>query len=568
MILKRWIPLEHNEPAAKQLQAETGLPLFITKLLVQRGIESASDVDDFFHPQLRQLPDPNHMKDLDIAAKRLADAVQNQESVALYGDYDVDGVTSTSLLSSFLEAVGLATRFYIPKRLTEGYGLNSDAVDTLAKEGVRLLITLDCGITATKEIERANEHGIETIVVDHHRCPPALPDAFATLNPQQEDCHYPDKGLAAVGVCFNLVVGVRKELRDRGYFEHRPQPDVREYLDLVALGTIADMVPLMHVNRTLAWHGLQQLNRTRRVGLRALMEVSKTRYGRCSSSDVGFRLGPRINAAGRLDNASIGVQLLLSKEMSTARKHAETLDLANRRRQDIEAAVFRDCCKQIDLMDELPAALVLYDQTWHPGVVGIVATKIVERYDRPTIIIGEGGRGSGRTAQGLHLYDAMNSVREKLMKFGGHRAAAGLTIAPQNIDDFRRDFCRFIEANHAEGATESLLEFDETLTPEQCSDDLIQMLEKLQPYGNGNPQPLFVSSQMEIASARIVGKDHLKLRLNPGGLSAIAFKRGDLYDDVPPGQKIEIAFYLEKSEFNGNEYIELRARDLRPVSDP
>jgi single-stranded-DNA-specific exonuclease len=565
MTNKRWILNTVDETAAVRLQSETNLPLHLAKILVQRGITDAASAESFLHPQLRNLPNPEKLKDLSKAAKRVADAIINSERVALYGDYDVDGVTSTSLLSSFLSTVGLETRFYIPKRLTEGYGLNADAIDLLASEGTQLLITLDCGITASKEIARANEKGIESIVVDHHRCPAALPEAFATLNPQQEDCSYPDKGLAAVGVCFNLVVGIRKELRERGFFSDRAEPDVRIYLDLVALGTIADMVPLQGVNRTLAWHGLLQMKTTKRLGLRALMEVSKVRFGKCGSSDVGFRLGPRINAAGRLDDASIGVQLLLSEDMKNARRHAATLDLANRQRQDIEAKVFAMSCKQIEAMSELPEALVLYNEIWHPGVVGIVATKIVERYDRPTIIIGEGGRGSGRTARGLHLYDAIDAVSDMLMKFGGHRAAAGLTIASAKIKDFRRGFIAQVASMQDKADEEPALHYDEALDPSHFNHSFVQALEQLQPFGNGNPQPLFVTSKLKVKSSRIVGKDHLKLRLDPGGVQAIAFKRGELYDQMPPGSAIEMAYHLECSEFSGVEYIELRARDLRPL---
>lgn len=566
MTNKRWIPNLVDQSAAEKLQSETQLPLHLAKILVRRGVTEAPAVEKFLNPQLRHLPNPEHLKDLSKAAERLADAISKQEKVALYGDYDVDGVTSTSLLSSFLSSMGLETRFYIPKRLTEGYGLNSDAIDLLAKEGTELLITLDCGITASKEIARANDQGIQSIVVDHHRCPPALPEAYATLNPQQEDCEYPDKGLAAVGVCFNLVIGIRKVLRERGFFADRPEPDVRDYLDLVALGTIADMVPLKGVNRTLAWHGLLQLKRTKRLGLRALMEVSKVRYGKCGSSDVGFRLGPRINAAGRLDDASVGVQLLLAQEMSESRRHAETLDLANRQRQDIEAKVFAMSCKQIEAMETLPEALVLYNEFWHPGVVGIVATKIVERYDRPTIIIGEGGRGSGRTSKGLHLYDAINGVSDMLMKFGGHRAAAGLTIASDKIDLFRTRFNEEVRQRKNPAEDDAVLQYDEELDPQFFNHEFVKELERLQPFGNGNPQPLFVTNSLKVKSSRIVGKDHLKLRLDPGGVQAIAFKRGELFDEMPPGSDIEMAYHLEWSEFAGNEYVELRARDLRTLT--
>ena len=565
MTQKRWVQSELDEAAARKLQSENNLPIHVARILVRRGIADQADVSAFLQPKLRDLPDPAAMKDLIKASERVADAIEAQECVALYGDYDVDGVTSTTLLSSFLHSMGLKTRFYIPKRLTEGYGLNSGAIDLLAAEGTELLITLDCGITASAEIGRANEKGIDCIVVDHHRCPPQLPEAFATLNPQQSDCGYADKGLAAVGVCFNLVVGVRKVLRSRGFFEDKKEPDVREYLDLVALGTIADMVPLQGVNRTFAWHGLAALQRTQRVGLRALMEVSKVRFGQCSSSDVGFRLGPRINAAGRLDDASIGVQLLLCEDIGQARGHAATLDLANRHRQDIEAKVLAGAIKQVEAMDIIPEALVLYDERWHPGVVGIVATKIVEQFERPTIIIGEGGRGSGRTRNGLHLYDAINHASGHLMKFGGHRAAAGLSLSSDKIDAFRADFISEVARVQAGEVSEAVLYYDSELDSSCFTHEFVAELDLLQPFGNGNPQPVFVSSNLTVKSARIVGKDHLKLRLDPGGVQAIAFKRAELFDELPPGAGLEMAYYLENSEFSGVEYVQLRAKDLRPL---
>lgn len=538
------------------------------RLLVARGLSDPEPARRYLDPQLSHLPDPFSMKHLERAATRLADAIERKEAITLYGDYDVDGVTSSALLASFLELHGVEAGIYIPKRLVEGYGLNAEAIEHLAATGTRLLITLDCGITASEEIARANTRGMEVIVVDHHRCPPALPPAYATLNPQQDDCAYPEKVLAAVGVTFNLIVGVRKVLRERGAYAGKEEPPLRRLLDLVALGTIADMVPLTGVNRVLVHFGLMELRHARRPGVRALMEVSKVRPARTDSGDVGFKLGPRINAAGRLSDATVGVRLLLTSDLTLARKLAETLDAANGNRQRIEAEVFDAAKKLVDGLPELPAAIVLADPEWHPGVVGIVCSKLVERYDRPAILIGEGGRGSARTAKGLHLYDAINDCSSHLTKFGGHRAAAGLRIPMAKVDAFRADLLARVLRDPEYGhETESTLVYDDELRPEEIDRACFSEIMRLEPFGNGNPEPLFfVPAQLR--SVRIVGLDHLKLRFaqgEGGGLGGIAFKKGELAEGLSPGQSLELAAHLELNDFSGVETLELRVRELRPV---
>lgn len=561
---KSWIAAALDEAEVSAFVKETGLDPRLARLLLVRGVK-AEGAARFMAPRLADLPDPSLMKGLDRAALRVADAIQGGEVVALYGDYDVDGVTSSSLLASFLEAHDLKVRIYIPKRLKEGYGLNPDAVDVLAGEGTKLLITLDCGITAADEITRANQHGIQTIVVDHHRCPAELPPAYAALNPHQDDCTYPDDGLAAVGVCFNLLVGVRRVLRARGFYEGRTEPDLKRYLDLVAVGTIADMVPLTGVNRILAWHGLEELRYARRPGLRALMEVSNVKPGRMSSSDVGFRLGPRINAAGRLDDASVGTRLLLSKSIEEARPHAATLDVANRQRQKIELDVFEAAVAKIDAERGLPAAIVLYDEAWHPGVVGICCSKLVERYARPTILIGEGGRGSARTAGAFHLYDALQRVSHHLRKFGGHRAAAGMTIDAEAFPAFKADFLEEARREEASILGADVLVYDELLDPQDIDEAFADALDQLAPFGNGNPEPLFMVPEISVKTTRVVGKGHLKLRFKEGpkgGLEGIAFQKAELAPGLE-GRRLQLACHVEKSEWNGNEYLSMRVRDLR-----
>ncbi|MBK8011219.1 MAG: single-stranded-DNA-specific exonuclease RecJ [Deltaproteobacteria bacterium] len=570
-VVRSWARAELDEAAAHQLTRGLDLSLRACRLLVRRGISDLETARRYLDPRLTDLPDPFSMKDLERAANRVADAIESKARIGLYGDYDVDGVTSTALLASFLRLHELEARVYIPKRLVEGYGLNREAVDVLADEGIEVLLTLDCGITAADEIDHANQRGMDCVVVDHHRCPPKLPRALATLNPQQDDCGYADKGLAAVGVAFNLVIGIRATLRRRGYYASRGmvEPNLKDFLDLVALGTIADMVPLLGVNRIFAWYGVRELRLAQRPGLRALMEVAKVRFLRCDSQDVGFRLGPRINAAGRLADATVGVRLLLTPDIDEARRLAAALDAANGSRQAIEATVFQDAVRRIELSPEMTDAIVLADPSWHPGVVGIVASKLVERYDRPVVLIGEGGRGSARTARGLHLYDALRDVSSHLTKFGGHRAAAGLRIAFQQVDAFRADFLRRVAQDPGDSA-ESTLVYDDELMAADINDMCLQEILRLAPFGIGNPEPLFRLTSARVKSARVVGKNHLKLRLAEGvrgGLDVIAFRAADLFPSMEPGCSVDIAYHLEENEYAGVVSLALRAREIRMSDD-
>lgn len=568
--MRRWIRADVDEAAARSLAGALGVNVRTARLLARRGVRDPDGARRYLEPKLTDMPDPFSMKGVQRAAARLADALAAGEPITLYGDYDVDGVTSSALVASFLALHGAQVDVYIPKRLVEGYGLNQEAVEKIAARGTRLIVTLDCGITAADEITRANEHGVDTIVVDHHKCPPELPPAFATLNPHQPDCGYPDKVLAAVGVAFNLVVALRKVLRERGVYEREEvaEPNLRRFLDLVALGTIADMVPLTGVNRLLTWYGMLELRHAKRPGVRALMEVSRVKPARASSSDVGYRLGPRINAAGRLDDAKAGVRLLLAEEMAEARRLAAALDDANGNRQVIEGHVFRQACELVEAQPSLPDAIVLANPSWHPGVVGIVCSKLVERFDRPAILIGEGGRGSARTARALHLYDALNDCSEYLTKFGGHRAAAGMRIPFANVDPFREALLERVRRDPEYGGeTEATLVYDDDILPEDVDIRWYDEVRRLEPFGNGNPEPLFRLANVRVRTHRIVGDDHLKLRLQEGrlgGLQAIAFKMAELAESVTRGP-IEMAAHLERSEFAGLETLELRVRDMKRV---
>lgn len=565
-VVRRWIRTGIDESAAERIGDHLGISRRTARLLVRRGVRDEEAARSFLRPQLAELPEPSSMKGVDRAVERIVRAMEHRERIALYGDYDVDGVTSTSVLAQFLRVHGVDPRVYIPKRLVEGYGLNRDAVDALADEGVRVLITLDCGITAADEIAHARERGVDTIVVDHHRCPPDLPRAYATLNPQQADCGYPSDVLAAVGVCFNLVVALRRALRAHGvYSAERPEPNLRRLLDLVALGTIADMVPLTGVNRVLAWHGLIELRRASRNGVRALMEVSRVRPAATKSSDIAFRLAPRVNAAGRLADATVGVRLLLSGNMDEARRLAGALDEANGNRQVIEGQVYQQALASIEAAGDLPPALVLANPEWHPGVVGIVCSKLVERFDRPAVLVGEGGRGSARTARNLHLYDALCDCAEFLTKFGGHRAAAGMRISFERVAPFREAFLRRVRNDPGLGDDHPVLHYDEELYPDEVDYGWAEELAQLEPFGSGNPEPLFKLSGVRVRTTRVVGQDHLKLRFEEGrlgGLTGIGFKMAERQAELARGTMVDVAAHLERTEWAGLQSLELRVRDL------
>jgi single-stranded-DNA-specific exonuclease len=500
------------------------------------------------------------------AVARLATALERGESIATYGDYDVDGVTSTVLLSSFLRAAGGQVVTYTPHRLVEGYGLNTAAVEKLAAGGVTLLISLDCGITSVDEVRAAAALGVDTVVVDHHTVPVELPAAVAILNPHQPGCAYQGKELSAVGVTFMLLMALRKALREAGRFgAGRPEPNLREALDLVALGTVADVVPLTGVNRILVRHGLAELATTRRPGLRALKRVAGVADGPVTAGQVGFRLGPRINAAGRLDDAGRGVRLLSTGDAAEASALAGELDRENQARQEIERRMLAEAIEDAAAAVQRGArGLVLARQGWHAGVVGIVAARLAERFHRPAVLIGlDGaeGKGSGRSIEGFQLHDALAACRAHLVRFGGHRHAAGLTIAAAEVERFRTAF----EA-HAAGVLQPddlvpRCRIEGWVVEGELTPAAAESLERLGPFGAGHPEPVF-ALRARATRARTVGAGAAHLKLTFGrGLDAIGFSMGDRAGLCE--RPVEAAFTLGFDEWDGTRRLQLKLRDLR-----
>jgi single-stranded-DNA-specific exonuclease len=539
------------------------------RVLATRGLADPAAAARFLSPRLEDLPDPFTMKGMEAAVGRLVRAVEGGEPIACYGDYDVDGVTSTTLLSGFLRAAGAQVSTYVPHRLVEGYGLNAAAVQRLAGEGVRLIVTLDCGITSVAEVAEAARLGVDVVVVDHHTVPVELPAAAAILNPHQTGCGYPSKHLAAVGVTFNLALALRRRLRERGRFgPSRPEPNLRESLDLVALGTVADVVPLVEVNRLLVRFGLAELGKARRPGIRALLRVAGVATGEVTAAQVGFRLGPRINAAGRLDDAGRGVRLLSTSDPGTADALAEELDRENRARQEIERQILEEALA--DAAERVAAGargLVLSRPGWHPGVVGIVASRVVERFHRPAVLVGVAdgvGRGSGRSIERFHLHEALSACSGSLLKFGGHRHAAGVTLDPGAIPAFREAFER-----HAASVLR-----DEDLVPrtriegwvdgDMLDERAATDLERLAPFGAGNPEPVF-ALRVRPSRARQVGAAGIHLKLVLADRDAIAFQLGDRLSlcSGPVDAAVSVGF----DDWDGMRRLQLRVRDLRAAGE-
>jgi single-stranded-DNA-specific exonuclease len=564
---------ETIDQQAKALAGELGLHPLPARILTHRGYRTPEAASAFLSDKLADLPDPFRMKGMGAAVDRITRALRTNEKITLYGDYDVDGVCSTSLLSIFLRELGAAPGTYIPHRLGEGYGLNVQAVEKLAAEGTRVLVTLDCGITANVEISRARDLGVDVVIVDHHTVPATLPPAVAVLNPHQPGCEYPTKTLCAAGVAFNLCMGLRKRLRDEGFFATRKEPNLRALMDLAALATVADVVPLTGVNRILVAHGLQELTAARRPGVRALKEAAGMEAeAPVTAGQVGFRLGPRINAAGRLHDASLGLQMLTCESIEEARRLAQVLDRANAERQGIESTILTEALKQAETLRD-SRGLVLYAEGWHPGVIGIVASRVVERFYRPTIMIGVNdgvGKGSARSIEAFHLFDAISGCSDLLTRFGGHKYAAGLTIEAGKLPAFREAFERIAMQRLTPEDLVPRCKVDAVVTPRELDESAVEALQKLGPFGQGNPEPVLVLKH-QVARPRVLtpktgyGSAHLKLALlDAPEVDAIGFGMADRLSLVEG--PVDLAFQVGVDTFRGQRRVSLRLKDLRTAA--
>ncbi len=566
---KRWILLDADKVVVSSLSKALKVPPLLARILVHRGFNEASTARPFLSSSLStDLPSPFLMADMDRAVERLVRSLESKELICIWGDYDVDGTTGSSALVSFLREIGGSPMYYIPHRIDEGYGMNPQGLERLRDKGVKLVVSVDCGISNYKEVEYAHSLGMDVVIVDHHEPPPALPPAIAVLNPHRVDCPFPDKGLSGAGLAFYLIIGLRAKLREIGWFSGEGAPDIRRHLDVITLGTIADMVPLRGVNRVLVRRGLQELGTSTRPGILALRQVAGIPAGAVSAGQVGFRLGPRINAAGRMDAALKVVEMLTTESEEDANRIAQELDGNNRQRQEMEARVLAEALEKIetDPNQRDRCSIVLGAEDWHPGVLGIVASRIVERFHRPTVVIGFShgeGKGSARSIRGFHLVEGLSRCADLLEKFGGHEYAAGLSIKQEKLPLFTQ---RFEEVAHSCLTSEDLvpvLEVDAKVEFAEIGLPVARQLQLLQPFGIGNPEPILLTRGVEVSERKdFNGGARFKLRQGTRSMNAVVF---GLDDDFPGhrGAKIDVVYRLGENEWNGTTTAQLRIVDAR-----
>jgi single-stranded-DNA-specific exonuclease len=547
----------------------------LASLLRKRGIEDAGEARRFLDPKLTHLHDPFLLPDMDRAVSRIDAALQAGEPMAIFGDYDVDGISSTCLLHDFFRFIDRPVLYRLPHRLTEGYGIRKDAVRELASKGVRLIITVDNGSSAVEEVELATTLGMDVVVTDHHRPGPRLPDAAAVVNPCRADSAYPFPGLAGVGVAFKLVWALCQRFSKSTKLSKELQGFLLDSLALVALGTISDVVPLLGENRVLAKFGLRALERTRRPGLRRLVEdaLAGREERRLSASDVGYRIGPRINAAGRLGHADGAIRLLLSEDSNESARLAAALEDDNRKRQEIERAICEEAREAVKAGVALDRAraIVLAGEGWHPGVIGIVAGRIAEEFHRPTVLLvihGDRARGSARSVPGVDLCAALSECRSSLLAFGGHAMAAGLEIELARIDELQAGLDRAITLEPSAMVRE--IEVDGGVRLSDLTPAALAEMEHLAPHGNGNPEPVFVLENMDVVGEpRVLGSSgrHLSFHVREDSAvrRAIAFGQGELLSRVRRGSRVSLLLEPRLRFWQGRSDIELNVREIRIV---
>jgi single-stranded-DNA-specific exonuclease len=560
---------ELSPSAIERLAGELQLAPLTARVLAQRGLGSAEAGRGFLRSSLASLPDPFLLPGMDRAVARLAAAVEAGERIAVHGDYDVDGITGTALLVETLRLLGAEVESHIPLRLKDGYGLSAEALQKAAAGGARVALSVDCGVSAVAEAQLARELGLDLIITDHHQPPDPLPAALAIVNPHLPENRFPFQELAGVGVAFFLLVGLRKTLRERGFFATRPEPDLRCSLDLVALGTIADVVPLQGVNRILVRAGLTSMNRSDRPGLQALKEVAAVSEVNCGN--VAFRLAPRLNAAGRLEDALLGVELLLESSPERCLAMARLLDDFNRERQAIEQETLLQAVARLEAKPgEGQRSIVLADPGWHPGVIGIVASRLVERYHRPAVLIalenGQ-GKGSARSIAGFHLYRSLQICRRHLAGFGGHAFAAGLTIAENEVENFAAVFEEVARQSLGEADLQPQVLHDGEVLLEELTESAVRQLSELSPFGAGNPEPSFVVCGVRVQQVQTLGGKHLRFTLRQGGytLPCIAFAMAERQPEL--AGDLDLLVTPQLNEWRGKVTVQLRLKDFRPAAE-
>ena len=578
-IKTRWLIKEPKGVLVQELSKSLKLSPITCHLLTQRGIKSIEEAQAFLNPSLKNLPDPFLFKDMDKAAARVEQAVFNNEPICIYGDYDVDGTTGASILTQFFRDIKADVFFYIPHRMTEGYGISENVIKVLKEKSAKLVITCDCGTANQDEVALIQKEGVDVIVTDHHKIQAKHPPAFAFLNHQRTDCQYPEKTLSGVGVAFNLIMASRFQLRRAGYFKKVQEPDLKNYLDLVALGTLSDMVPLHGGNRVLVVNGLKAMNPARRIGLKALIECARLQNREVTTQGVAFGLAPRINAGGRIDTARVIVELFTTEDEARAKELAESLEQKNQERRVIQDKIYKEALAFVEQQLEVssppsstdvqgwvsPHAIVVGSSGWHAGVIGIVASKLVEKYYRPAIVIAfsEGiGKGSCRSIEGFDVTHALSHAKKYLVQFGGHAAAAGLSVKEENFLKFAKAFDAHVQKTIQEEDFTPKLYLDLETDLETVTEELVRELKYLEPYGAANPEPVFSSRDLKVSRSKVVGGKHLKLfvRGKKEVREAIAFNRAEIIKELSPS--LSLAYVPELNEWRGITTVQLRVKDL------
>lgn len=567
---KRWVIKERGDQVVvKQLASALGVPESLANLMVQRGINTPAEARAFFEPSLDDLHDPFLMKDMNRAVDRISSALAKNERILVYGDYDVDGTTSVAMMYSFMSKLHSNIDYYIPDRYSEGYGISTQGMDYAAETGCRLIIALDCGIKAVEKVKYARSKGLDIIICDHHLPGDSIPDATAVLDPKQPGCSYPYKELSGCGVGFKLIQAY-------GRIHTLNPEEAYQYLDLVAVSIASDIVPITGENRILAYFGLKRLNDAPGTGLREIIrEAEITR--KLSIEDVVFKIGPRINAAGRMESGRKAVELLVSSDSKLASGISKMINDCNNERRNVDRNITTEAMRMIsdDQAGSNSRTTVLFNPTWHKGVIGIVASRLIETYYRPTVILTESNgfaTGSARSVPGYDLYQAIEACSDLLESFGGHMFAAGLTMKKENVPEFTRRFEKFVTDTILDEQMVPRIFVDAELSPGEINIDYYNLLNRFQPYGPENTAPVFVSKNVyDTGNGKMVGQsgEHLKLEIchESSGVTlfpAIAFGQAHRWDYIRANKPFDICYTLEMNDFRGFRSLQLNIRDIRP----
>lgn len=556
---KKWECYQTDEEKVKKMAKEYNISPLIATILVNKNLEEKKDIDKFLNPTRNDFYDPYLMPDMEIAINRIIEAIEKREKIIIYGDYDVDGITSITVLKKFLLERGAIVDDYIPNRLDEGYGLNKEAIKKIVEEKYTLMITVDCGISGIDEVEYANSLGLETIITDHHEQAEKLPRALAVVDAKRKDNKYPFNQLAGVGVVFKLIqgIGIKLNLEEKEYLK---------FLDLVCVGTISDIVPLVDENRVIAKLGLKLVKVTKNIGLKTLL--NSIGYKNIDSTCVSFGLAPRINACGRMGHQEEALKLFLTEDPNEAGRIANKLNEYNRERQEKEKKIFTEALEMIKNDKNDKPCIILAGENWHHGVIGIVASKVTEMYFKPSILIcleDDEGKGSGRSIPGFDLHEALSKCDKYIKKFGGHSMAIGITIKKDEFSKFKEQFEEYASSCNIDKIV-PVIHIDEEVSLRNMNKEVVKELSLLEPFGEGNKMPLFLYKNLKIHSIRALSEGkHLKLTLKDDNymIDAIGFNMGELANEYLIGNKVDIVGTLEINNFNNNDNIQINLKDIR-----